>query len=259
MSLLRVQTLEDWDILVNPYRLLRDAITQLKSDLDDLALNPEEEKLENPFDFTSNNFKDKWTEIMSKYNRGIGLAMALRTMTPILAESFVNFILFMLCRSDIKQNERLYTSAVRSNIDVRVQSLHINCVGFNKAVDWKSPECSRYNSIVNERNDMLHGNIAVDKLKFSEIYFLGKVPVFKKYEGVWQQSIGVSINASGLDKVISDLEAVDEFIEYVLSCLNQDIRRQIEIIINRRDIGINKKNNRLGALLPEHITDFSIE
>ncbi|MFV5214292.1 hypothetical protein ACLIIZ_11255 [Azonexus caeni] len=259
MSHIRSTVLEDWDMFVNPYRQLRDAITQLKKDLDELALNPETEQLSN-FQPGSDQakFQAEWTALTTKYNRGIGLAMAIRAMTPVLAESFINLIFFILCRPDIKKNERLYNSAVRANIDIKVQSLHINCIGFKSPIDWSSSECARYNTVVNERNDMLHGNVVVDKLKFSEIYFLGKVPIFKSYQSFWQHSIGVSINASGFDKVSGDIEAVNEFITYVMSCLDDKLKEQVEMFTDRRDIGVNKKTKRLGLLLPEHIVDFGV-
>jgi len=244
-------------MFVNPYQQLQKAITQLKNDLDSLALNPEAEEMQNPIlGGNLDDFKSQWGEVTARYHRGVGLSMALRAMTPVLAESFLNLLFFILCRPDIKKNERLYNSAVRANIDIKVQSLHINCVGFKNAVDWTSPECRRYNSVINERNDMLHGNVAIEKLKFSEIHFLGKVPVFKIYKNMWQQSIGVAIAASGMDKVKEDLEAVNNFIAYVTSCLESGVKEQVEIFANRRDLGLNKKNGRLGVLLPEHIVDF---
>lgn len=259
MSHIRSTVLEDWDMFINPFRQLRDAITQLKKDLDELALNPEAEQPSN-FQPSSDHAKlqTEWSALTTKYNRGIGLAMAIRAMTPVLAESFINLVFFILCRPDIKKNERLYASAVRANIDIKVQSLHINCVGFKSPVDWSSPACVRYNSVVNERNDMLHGNVVVDKLKFSEIYFLGRVPIFKSYQSMWQHSIGVSINASGMDKVSSDIDAVNGFIAYVMSCLDDKLREQVEMFTDRRDLGLNKKANRLGLLLPEQIVDFGV-
>ena len=138
---------------------------------------------------------EKMNKLMERYNKGIGLAISLRIMLPILAESFVNLVIFILCRPDIRNNKRLFDSYFKENIDVRIQSLHIKCSGFATPIDWNSEQCKKYNSIINQRNDLLHGNIAVEKLKFSEIFFNGKVPVFKQYETMWQQSVGVSINS----------------------------------------------------------------
>lgn len=257
MSEIRADVLEDWEVISNPYRQLRDSITELQSHLSALGIDVHATKPSmKPGEHSEKN-QEEWSILLRKYNHGIGLSMAIRAMTPVLAESFINLLIFILCRPDIKNNSRLYQNYVRSNIDVKVQSLHINCVGFKQPVDWTSEPCGQYSSVINERNDMLHGNVVVEKLKFSEIFFNGKVPVFKRYQGMWQQSIGVAVDAAGIDKVAPDLKAVDEFIKYVFSCLTDGIREHVRILIGRRDIGINKKTKRLGALLPETVVDFS--
>jgi hypothetical protein len=258
MSEFRSKVLEDWDVIFNPYVQLRDSIGELKGQLDKLELDLSIEKPVFGASHDHEKMREEWSALTRKFNHGIGLSMAIRAMTPVLAESFINLLIFILCRPDIKNNQRLYNNYIRSNIDVKVQSLHINCQGFKHLVDWSSEECGRYNSVVNERNDMLHGNVVPEKLKFSEVFFKGRVPIFKKYESSWQQSIGVAIDAAGIDNVEIDLKAVNDFIQYVLSCLEDGIKEQAVILIERRDIGINKKNKRLGALLPEVVTDFWI-
>ena len=257
MSEFREKSLEDWIMFVNPYSQFRDAITQLKGGLDELVLDPAAEKLPNPHPGASTDeFAKKWNELGDKYSKGVGLAIGIRAMAPVLAESYINLLLFVLCRQDIKENERLYNSAVRTNIDIKVQSLHINCNGFAKSVDWKSPECRAYNSVINDRNDLLHGNVVIEKQKFSEIYFLGKVPVFKQYTDMWQQSIGVSVDACGLERVQSDLDTIDEFIAFVTSCLEPSAKEHVEFLSGRRDLGFNKKTKGVGVLLPTHIVEF---
>jgi hypothetical protein len=259
MSQLRREVLEDWEMFVNPYKTLRESILNLHAELGELQLDPEREELGNPASVDDfHRFNEQLKALMQRYDRGIGLAMALRLMIPVLAESFINLILFVLCRPDVKQNPRLYESVVRANIDVKVQSLHVNCIGFKGPVAWTSEECANYNSIVNERNDLLHGNIVVGKLKFDEIFFNGKVPVFKQYKTMWRHSVGVSIEASGVGKVSGDLNTVDKFIEYVLSCVDERLREEVEIFMQKRDLGKNKKTQRLGILLPDYIVDFGL-
>ncbi|MCK4816691.1 hypothetical protein KA005_13050 [bacterium] len=259
MSKIRADKLEDWDVFVNPYQQLRSSVNQLKNDLDGLGLEPSQEKLDNPTDSaTFKKFETNWNDLMVKYNRGIGLAMSLNIMIPVLAESFVNFVIFVLCRPDIKKNQRLFSSFVRSNIDVRVQSLHINCIGFDKPVDWGSDECKAYNSIVNKRNDLLHGNITLDKLKISEVFFNKNIPVFKEYRSLWQHSIGTSLDVSGFATINAELNTINEFIQYVLSCMSSTYKENVEFMSERRDLGVNKGNSRIGVLLPDHIADFGI-
>jgi hypothetical protein len=258
MSKLREEALEDWIIFVNPYSQLREAIGQLKAELRELKLNPIAEQMPNPHPGGSmDEYAKRWNDLGHRYSKGVGLAIGIRAMTPVLAESYINLLLFVLCRPEIKENERLYNSIVRANIDIKAQSLHFHCKGFARQIDWKSAECKAYNAVINDRNDMLHGNIVIEKQKFSEIYFLGTVPIFKKYEDLWQRSIGVSVNASGVGRVQSDLDDIEKFIAYVNSCLEPGPKQDIEFLARRRDLGFNKKTKRIGVLLPEHIIEFN--
>lgn len=259
MSRIRNNDLEDWDLFVNPYQQLKSSVEQLHNDLVALQLDPTAEKIDNPTDSASyKRFETDWKDLMARYNRGIGLAMSLKIMTPILAESFVNFVIFILCRPDIKKNPRLFDSVVRANIDVRIQSLHINCIGFKQPVEWSSPPCKAYNSVVNQRNDVLHGNISPEKLKIGEIFFKGKIPVFKEYQTLWQHSIGVSLDASGFFSVQDELRVVNEFIEYVLGCMKSAYMENVKFMSERRDLGLNKENGRIGVLLPDSVADFAV-
>ena len=89
-------------------------------------------------------------------------------MLPIMAEAFVNLILFTLMRPEIRGDSRLKDDAFKRHIDVRVKSLSINCIGFKQLIDYSNEICVRYHSVVNERNDLLHGNVDPKKLQFNE-------------------------------------------------------------------------------------------
>lgn len=108
---------------------------------------------------------------------------------------------------------------------------------------------------MNERNDLLHGNINIGKLRFNEVYFHGTVPVFKEYRSMWQRSLGVERKAVGLDKVKEELAAIDDFITYVLSCLDDKARPNIEYMLSRLELGLNTRDDRLGVLFSEQLVD----
>ena len=259
MSKFRQERLEHWDIFVNPYHDIHSAIKQMISDIDALNIDPSKDELPNPTVVSEYaRFGENWSALMEKYNRAIGLAMGIRSLTPVLAESFINLLAYLLCREDIKSNKRLYDNFVRQNIDVKVQSLHINCQGFKKPVDWSSQPCADYNSIVNDRNDLLHGNVVPSKQIFQDIHFRGKVPIFEEYKSIWQQSVGVSITSSGLRVVRDCVNVIHKFEDYVLSCLVDGLEAQVRHIMSKRDLGLNRSNGRIGVLLPDHLVDFGM-
>ena len=251
--------LENWDLYVNPYNQIKNALDELMKQFNELQLDPKNEQI----DYTELPLKydeiSSLKELGSKYSFGIGLSLAIRFIIPILAESFINFLIFTLCESEIKNNKRVYEKYIRENIDIKIQLLHKYCGYFTKPVQWSSQECQNYNSIINNRNDLLHGNVDLKRLKFSEVFFNGKVPIFKKYETMWQKSLGVKLDTCGMDKIKTELDVVNKFIEHVLSHIDAKVLKEINFLMSLTEFGINRKTNKVGGLFPNHIVDFQIK
>lgn len=252
------KSLEHWVEFVNPYQRLRRSVSQLVEELRSLELD----QVSEPSNVLDKEDREtaarKWDEAASKFNRGFGLCFGIRSMLPIMAEAFVNLILYVLMRPELKADSRLKDNVFKQPIDVRVKSLSLNCSGFKQDIDYSVPACRRYHSVVNERNDLLHGNVNIGKLSFNEVYFHGTVPVFKEYRSMWQRSLGVERQAVGLDKVNEEFAAIDDFITYVLSCLDDKVRPNIEYMLSRLKLGLNTRDDRLGVLFSEQLIDSKV-
>lgn len=249
------KSLEKWAEFVNPYQRLSRSVEQMLSDIRALDLQPETQSLPDLVD-GGEEFKESWTEALGRYSKGLGLCFGVRSMLPVMAEAYVNFLLFVLMRSELKTDDRLRENTLRQPIDIRIKSLHMTCMGFEKPIDYTSSPCKAYHSLVNERNDLLHGNVVLEKLKFNEVYFDGKVPVFSEYRSMWKRTVGVEIDAVGLHRLEKEVEVVQLFIEYITSCLKPEIQKQIKFVAKKRELGWNSKTGRIGALFPEHLVDF---
>ncbi len=254
MSQIR-KSLEDWVEFVNPYQRLSSAIKKLLDEVDGLNLRPEDERLPD-IDQVAELPIDQWSGIAEKYSKGLGLCFGVRSMLPVMAESYVNLLLFALMRQDLQVDPRLKEHVIRQPIDIRVKTLHMNCNGFAKPVDYESEPCKAYHSLVNERNDLLHGNIVLEKLKFNEVYFRGTVPVFKSYRSMWERSIGVDIQAVGLHRLKQEVQVVEAFVEHLNDCLLPAIKEQMVQIAAARDLGYNGRNGRVGILFSRELVDF---
>jgi len=252
------KALEPWIEFVNPYQRLRRSITKLTEELKALHLDQLSE-LPNVLDQEDRESAQKgWEDTANKCSQGFGLCFGIRSMLPIMAEAFVNLILFTLMRPEIRADSRLKDDAFKRHIDVRVKSLSMTCIGFKQPIDYSNEVCGRYHSVVNERNDLLHGNVDPKKLQFNEVYFDGTVPVFKEYRSMWQRSFGVERQAVGLDKVFEELATIDAFIGYVLSCLDDKIRPKIEYMLGRLELGLNTREDRVGVLFSERLVDSKV-
>ncbi|KFE47496.1 hypothetical protein [Pseudomonas congelans] len=251
--------LEYWTQFVNPYKRIKNAVQENFNQLDSLGLNPDIDKIPNPKNAEEiKEFQDRWSAVNMRYSAAIGLVFGLRAMLPVLAESFINLLLFLLAKPELKENHRLFQSVVRQNIDIRVQLLHLHCTGFMQPVDYSSIQCGKFHTLMNERNNLLHGNVEIDALSFNNIYFHGKTPIFEQYEDHWGVSIGTSLKSVKFDTIHSDHKVVIDFIGYITSLLEENVKNQLINISEQRDLGFNKKTGRVGLLLAETIADFRV-
>ncbi|AOA70856.1 hypothetical protein BAY15_0422 [Stenotrophomonas rhizophila] len=195
-------------------------------------------------------------EMAAKYSKGLGLCFGIRSMLPVMAESFVNLLLFALMRPELKSDQRLRDNTIRQPIDIRIKSLSINCVGFNSPVDYTHLAFKDYNSLVNERNDLLHGNVVLEKLRFNEVYFSGRVPIFKRYRSLWERTLGVDIQAVGLHRLANEVEVVERMVEQLKSHLNPETRDLIDQASGQRDLGLDQKRGKFGILFSRQLVDM---
>lgn len=253
------KSLEEWVEFVNPYQRLKRSIGSLIKELEELNLEPDSDAVPDAWEMSDMGLRgDLWNNNAEKYSRAIGLCFGVRAMLPVLAESFVNLLLFILMKPELKADERLRENLIRQPIDIRVKSLKNNCLGFKEAINYSLDICGKYHSLVNERNDLLHGNVVLEKLKFNDICFAGRVPVFNKYQSMWERSFGVRSKSVGLEKVNQEVLIVDDFIDYLLSCLDDNVRKNVLLISESFYLGLNKGNSRVGVLFPERVVDFSL-
>ena len=253
------QSLESWIEFVNPYQRLRRAVDQLVEELGKLKIDEIEElpeMLSSTDQLTQQEICKQWKDTGTRLHKAFGICFGIRAMLPVMAEAFVNLILYILMRPELKRDARLRENAFKQHVDVRVKSLHLNCKGFKQPVDYSNSVCGRYHSLVNERNDLLHGNVAIEKLRFNDVYFAGNVPVFKEYRSMWNRAFEIQRESVGLDQVLDELSIVTDFIEYVLSCLDDRLRPNVEQVISRLELGLHKMDDRVGVLFAEHLVDF---
>jgi len=259
MAHLRKEHLEPWIEFVNPYQRLRRAVTQLIKELDALNLDPSSDALPNLLESEDMDTATKqWGDRAADYSRAIGLSFGIRAMVPVMAESFINLLLFILARPSIRADKQLFDGIFRLPMHVRIRSLPYYCDGFKGPIDSDHQAVRDYLQLVVMRNDLLHGNIDIEKLKFNELYFYGKVPVFNQYSTMWERSLGVAHRAVGLAAVHAELAAVDAFVDYLLDILHDKFRKEVKLMSGKFDLGIRKDTGRLGVLFGETLVDFGI-
>lgn len=249
--------LEKWTEFVNPYHNIKSTIEQQIGELRQLNLSPETDRVPSPKSHLElQEFKDKFTAATQRYIFATGLAFGLRCMLPVLAETFLNLLIFALCKKPLRDDQKKYEEFVSDTIRNRLNNLHVNCFGFERAVDESKSECREFYKLMNDRNDLLHGNFKISKLKTGDVYFNGRVPVFYEYKDMWAKTIGTTIDFVKLSTIEKNLKTVNEFVEYLISLLSEDKKKLVRDLMSIRDLGYFEKENRYGILFSGRAVDM---
>ncbi len=248
--------LEYWVIFLNTYKRLKDTIEEFYQKYQKLALqDPEPLQTESPLvtkleiDRYQSQTKNLIKNILTKKSYGI----VLRMLFPVLGESLVNLIIFILAKDEIKNDKRLLDNMFRSQIDIRIKTLYLNCNKIEKAYDQNDERFKNFLKLMNKRNDFLHGNILPAINTFDEVYFDGKIPFFEEEKDIVMEYVKQNLFQVTEKEVNQDYQTIEQFKNYILDNISLPSRDEIKLILNKGDLGWNKKTKRIGILFDNEL------
>lgn len=245
-------TLEKWSIVSNRFAMIADACAGFHEILVDEADAPDFMPRKRTTEAGTKRYYSQIKKLGQRANRVFSASLSLDLITPVLAEAFINLVIFLTRKNELKQNQRQYDQYVRQPIDTRVFDLHLKCDHFTRGV---SPHCNEYKAfkqVMDRRNHYLHGNVdpakdAIETVffdKFTPLYENGADPIlelFRKKEAVFD-----------IPGVIGRYNDVHSFFHYVLALTEEKVRKEIEMIMADSTFGYDILRKRPGRLFPDH-------
>lgn len=248
MGIIHAQ-LERWSLFINPYQRLNEILNTLVTDLEKINLRPVNELQTNATEKERKSFYKKYKKWVVSIDKATALGSTIRMLSPVMAEAFINLLIFSFEKKEFKENKVKHEEFIRQQIPDRIRNLHINCDFFEKPIDESAAEYREYLRVVNYRNVLLHGNVDPDHLKVGDVYFDERIiPLFVKDESIIKKMLSINSKNAEKKQALADYKTVVDFIIFVLMHLEaKQLRTFVEILGNRLP-GINQKNGRLGAL-----------
>lgn len=204
------KSLERWVLFVNPYVRIVRMVEYFTEHLRQLDL-----ALIEPMPFIPNAVEyDKWASGMSRREDSIrqaaALGTAVRMLCPVAGEAFVNVFLLTLAKPEVRSDQRLYQSLLRSDIDVRVRSLNFYCNNIVKQIDVDAAPFSKFRNLMQRRNDLLHGNVDPTNAVVDSLLLDQGIPLFHDEAPLWERILKHALADVGRDQVEEDWEIVTE-------------------------------------------------
>ena len=239
------RSLEHWVVFINPFRRIQRTVDKMSDELEQIEIvEPDLPTSQREYEA----FVERLSAWQASLQRGNELGLMLRFLCPVLAESFVNLLMLVLGREDIKSDKRLYDARIRDKIHVRLRSLHLNCDSFLHGLSPKATQFKDVLRLMNRRNDLLHGNIDPMKLVFDELFFDGTVPVFMEEDVLPLRLPRKAARQVAPELAKRDVQIVRDFVDYVLSLLDPQVRPDIEKLMGEEQLGWRSDAGKVGIL-----------
>lgn len=254
-----LNSLEKWNILPNHFFETASECSEYYEDikrslkvLQGISLP----KFQNGYDTDYQKVINKQAE---KFHLIKSACIKLNILMPVMFESFLGLLIAFLIKPEVRKNKRMYESFVRSPLDVKIYDLSTRCRYFAKSIEPENVEMARYWKIVNRRNDLIHGNVDVDRDAVDTVYFDRKTPLFRsggdRIQAHWQSVI----RTHNPEQVLSDYEATHSFIYEIIGHLHPSMQEQVKMLISEREPGWDAKRGIFGKLFPSQVMTVTME
>jgi hypothetical protein len=248
---------EKWHLFINPYKRLEIVGHDLKERLCEFK-NRQTEIPEYPRKQEElNRYHEQINEIHKKLLEMTTYATVLQNIAPVLAEAAVNLLINIAAREEIRKDSRLLEDCLRRNIDVRVKRLHIDCTGFERAIDQSKDEFKDFLRLMGRRNDALHGNVDPKQRIGDYIYYdLRTIPLVERQRSLTQTGLDHITAGASIDGALHDVEVAEHFVEFLFSHLDKTHKRHARALFDEKYIGFRPSTSGFGVILPRAFVDM---
>lgn len=181
-----------------------------------------------------------------------GACLQLALLTPVMAEAFINMVILMHCRPEIRSDRRQYESFVRDNIDRKIFDLFYKCEGFARPVDMSGDVYRDFKRMVDKRNHAIHGNIDPTGERVDTVYFDRKVPLYAvggDHIGQFQASLAKQYRPQD---AVADYEATHLMLLEIAGALKPEVQPGFWAVMNDAYPGFDARRSKCGHLFPDH-------
>ena len=230
-----MNSFQKWSIFTNPYKNIIRNIERNEKEI--LSIIKKLEQIKKNILSQPNIFE----ELCENITRLSELCFILNMLIPIMAETFINAIIFILCKPEIKNDREKYENVKRLNINDRISELHINCQYIKKTISLEEDTVKNFRSIMNERNDLIHGNFCPSSASYDIVYFDDEIPNLKTAQSPIESLFKKYMQTVGAEEVLKKLNEIRKFKSYVIDCIDENIRETILQCLNTTELGWDEK------------------
>ena len=246
-----LKSLEKWTVFVNRYSVLCAEAAAHHVTVEKLQDFKFEAPIPSIDEDNSGKLQKDFEKVISKFRELNQSCLALKLLTPIIIEAFLNLLILIMCKKEIKEDNLLYDAKIKEDLHLKVLSLHSTCDNFEKPIDNSSNEYKDFNRIMSKRNLFFHGNVDPKRDKLEVVYFDKNTPIFKTPGDIHNKYFDTLLDTIKPKEVLSDYIKAHTFIISVVNCIKSEHQEDLWKMLDSNSLGYNDKEKRFGILFSD--------
>lgn len=246
-----MRSFEKFVVFQNKYVTLADLCAEMHESITNMP--PAQTAL--PEITTKRSLKKYEADLKRLSNRATDLygdCLKLRLLTPIMAEAFINMVILVFCKNEVRNDPERYEEFIRSKLPDRLAALSQNCDGFIATIDQTTEVYGNFKRVMDKRNFVIHGNIDPVREQIETVYFEGKRPLFAEGGDNVLKLFEHLETINSPEDVVADYEAVHLFLVEIMDHLSERHRAFFDQVIDDPYPGYELNKKRVTRILPNH-------
>ncbi|MBI3861049.1 MAG: hypothetical protein HY290_04055 [Planctomycetia bacterium] len=188
----------------------------------------------------SDDFSAKFTAFMNDVDRQASLMMLLVIESAFMAESYLNMILALLVRQEIRSVKPILTETLMRKWRNKIERLHVDCRQIPEAANMSDPRVTNAKRMFDIRNRIAHSYPDKDEMAVGKMWFYKCFPVLEKADAFGNFAIALHNQLPSPDEARFCKNAADALIVFLTEMIDPAHRDTIRIVTETNPLGYNE-------------------
>lgn len=251
--------LEEHTIYINHFDSYYQCVNELWKEIKKLEIDPIkiDQKLENN-DSQYNEHLEKFISDNIKYH---AFAKSLLLNSAFLIESYINMIIRLSAKEDLKTYPDILKKHLQSNFSEKLKNLKYYSKVFNKDINLQDQKVINALKVMTHRNKYVHSDLSSKLNEIGTVYFDHLFPVFPEYQySPIVQNIVRTYQIPNFEIVEFSYKASNEFIQFIKEhFVDNPDSEYVERILSDNPIGFNHKSKNYSSIMSSQLMDFIVK
>lgn len=248
--------LEEHTIYINHFDSYYRCVNELWKEINQLEIDPI--KIDEKLDSEENDFKailEKFIKDNIKYH---SFAKSLLLNSAFLIESYINMIIRLSAKEDLKQYPDILKKHLQSNFSEKLKNLKYYSKIFKDDVDVRDQKVVNALKVMTHRNKYVHSDLSSKLNEIGTVYFDHLFPVFPQYDhSPIVQNLVRTYQTPSFEIIKFSYKSSQEFIQFIREhFIENSDSEYVERILSDNPIGFNHTSKNYSSIFSRQLMDF---